>query len=176
MIRLRLMPAPLLRAIAFVCLLSLTLAACGFKLRGAFELPQGLQKIYLVGSSNSALMTDLREMLAYSAQVVNNREEAEAILSIDDESSETRTLSVDSRGKVRESEIEYSVTYSLVTNDGLNVIDKRTLVLVRDYINDENNIIGRTNESNVIARDLKRDTAQQILRQIQAVNLENIEQ
>ncbi len=176
MIRLRLMPVPLLRATVLVCLLSLTLAACGFKLRGAFELPQGLQKIYLVGSSNSELLTDLREMLAYSAQVVSNRTEAEAILSIDNERSDTRTLSVDSRGKVRESEIEYSVTYSLVTNAGLSVIDKRTLVLVRDFINDENNIIGRTNESTVIARDLKRDTAQQILRQIQVINLESLGQ
>jgi LPS-assembly lipoprotein len=83
-------------------------------------------------------------------------------------------LSVDSRGKVRESEMQYSVIYSLVMANGQVLLDDQALLLVRDFINDENDIIGRTNESAVIARDLKRDAAQQILRHIQAVKVDAV--
>jgi LPS-assembly lipoprotein len=112
-------------------------------------------------------------MLAYSAEVVNNRSDADAILTINKEESGNRTLSVDSRGKVRESEMSYSVLYSLALANGDILLDKEALLLLRDFINDENDIIARTNESTVIARDLKRDAAQQILRRIQVLNVNN---
>ncbi|MDX2426006.1 MAG: LPS assembly lipoprotein LptE [Cycloclasticus sp.] len=159
------------RSLTIVLLLSVTLAACGFKLRGAYELPTGLQKIYLAGGQNTELVRDLKEMLAYSAEVVNSREDADAVLSIDKEESDSRTLSVDSRGKVRESEMQYSVIYSVTRLDGEVLIDKEALLLVRDFINDENDIIGRTNEAELISRELKRDAAQQILRRLQALKV-----
>lgn len=160
-----------LRLITMLCLLTVGLTACGFKLRGAFELPAELQKIYVVGSQSSYLVRGLNEMLTYSAEVVKNRADADAVLTIKKEESENRTLSVDSRGKVRESEMQYAVIYSLVMADGKILLDNEALLLVRDFINDENDIIGRTNESAVIARDLKRDAAQQILRQVQALKV-----
>ena len=61
------------------------------------------------------------------------------------------------------------VVYSLVKSNGDVLLDNETLLLVRDFIDDENDVIGRTNESVVISRDLKRDAAQQILRRIQAL-------
>ena len=159
------------RSVTIVLLLSVTLAACGFKLRGAYELPTGLQKIYLTGPHSSELVRDLKEMLVYSAEVVSNREDADAVLSIDKEESDSRTLSVDSRGKVRESEMQYSVIYSVTKLNGDVLIDKDALLLVRDFINDENDIVGRTNESELISRELKRDAAQQILRRLQALKV-----
>jgi LPS-assembly lipoprotein len=162
-----------LRTVALICLLTALLTACGFKLRGSFQLPAELQKIYVVGSQSSDLVNDLNDMLAYSAEVVNNRSDADAVLTINKEESDNRTLSVDSRGKVRESEMSYSVLYSLALANGDVLLDKEALLLVRDFINDENDIIARTNESTVIARDLKRDAAQQILRRIQVLNVNN---
>jgi LPS-assembly lipoprotein len=147
------------------------ITGCGFKLRGAINLPDEIQKIYVVGPRGSNLVKDLKEMLAYSAQVVNKRADADAVLSVDKEESDNRTLSVDSRGKVRESEMQYSVIYSFVKSNGEVLIDKDALLLSRDYIDDENDVIGRTNESVVIQRDLKRDAAQQILRRIQALKI-----
>ncbi|MDF1689800.1 MAG: LPS assembly lipoprotein LptE [Cycloclasticus sp.] len=166
----------MLRLVTAICLLSLLLTGCGFKLRGSFELPAELQKIYIAGSQNSDLVRDLKEMLDYSAEVVTKRSEADAVLTINKEESENRTLSVDSRGKVRESEMQYSVIYSLVKVDGEVLLDNEPLLLVRDFINDENDIIGRTNESTVIARDLKRDAAQQILRRVQALKVNSVTQ
>jgi len=161
----------MLRLVISICLLSMTLTACGFKLRGAIELPAELQKIYIAGSKNSDLVRDLEEMLAYSAEVVTQRSNANAVLTIHKEESENRTLSVDSRGKVRESEMRYSVIYSLAIVDGEVLLDNESLLLARDFIDDENDVIGRTNESVVIARDLKRDAAQQILRRVQALKV-----
>ncbi|MAV31236.1 MAG: lipoprotein B transmembrane [Cycloclasticus sp.] len=159
----------MLRSMTMLCLLSVSLMACGFKLRGAVDLPEELQKIYIAGSQHSHLVRDLSEMLGYSAEVVQNRTDADAVLVIKKEESDNRTLSVDSRGKVRESEMQYAVVYSLVKSNGDVLLDNETLLLVRDFIDDENDVIGRTNESVVISRDLKRDAAQQILRRIQAL-------
>jgi len=167
---------PAVRAVLLLCLLASVLTACGFKLRGAFNLPAELQKIYVVGGQSGELRKDLNDMLAYSAEVVAKRQDADAVLTIDKEELDSRTLSVDSRGKVRESEIQYSVIYSLIMANGDVLLDKEALLLVRDFINDENDIIGRSNESNVIKRDLKRDAAQQILRRVQALNVKAIHQ
>ncbi|PHS73849.1 MAG: lipoprotein B transmembrane [Cycloclasticus sp.] len=161
----------LMRSLLIVCLSAAVLTACGFKLRGLFDLPAGLQKMYVVGSQNSELVQDLKDILAFSAEVVANRSDADAVLTINKEEIDNRTLSVDSRGKVRESEMQYAVIYSLVKKDGEALLDKESLLLVRDYINDENDIIGRTNESAVITRDLKRDAAQQIIRRVQALKV-----
>jgi len=161
----------MLRLVTSICLLSISLTGCGFKLRGSFELPAELQKIYVAGSQSSDLVKDLNEMLAYSADVVTKRSDADAVLTIHKEESENRTLSVDSRGKVRESEMQYSVIYSLAIVEGEVLLDNEALLLVRDFIDDENDVIGRTNESAVIARDLKRDAAQQILRRVQALKV-----
>lgn len=160
-----------IRVVTLLCLLTLLLSACGFKLRGSFQLPAAIQKIYVVGANSSDLVKDLNDMLAFSAEVVKNRADANAILTINKEESKNRTLSVDSRGKVRETEMSYSVLYSLVLANGDVLLDNEALLLARDFIDDENDIIGRTNESAVISRDLKRDAAQQILRRIQALNV-----
>jgi len=162
------------RLLLVLCLLTTVLTACGFKLRGAFDLPVELQKIYVVGGQSGELRQDLNDMLAFSAEVVKRRADADAILTIDKEELDSRTLSVDSRGKVRESEIQYSVIYSLALADGKVLLDKEALLLTRDFIDDENDVIGRSNESVVIKRDLKRDAAQQILRRVQALNVSAI--
>lgn len=156
------------RVVLLFCLI-VSVTACGFKLRGAVDLPADMQKILVVGSLNSDLVQDLKDSLQYSAQVVTNLSEADAVLKIIREESESRTLSVDSNGKIREAELQYSVTFGLKRPNGDVVLEQDTLLLVRDYINDENDVIGRSNESAVIARDLKRDAAQQILRRLQAL-------
>jgi LPS-assembly lipoprotein len=161
----------LIRSLLIIALSASILTACGFQLRGSFELPVGLQKIYVSGSQSSDLLQDVKDILDFSAEVVENRADADAVLTINNEQTDNRTLSVDSRGKVRESEIQYAVIFSLVKRDGEVLLDKDSLLLVRDYINDENDIIGRTNESAVIIRELKRDAAQQIIRRVQALKV-----
>ncbi|MGB1990217.1 MAG: lipoprotein B transmembrane, partial [Cycloclasticus pugetii] len=59
----------ILRLMTILCLLSVSLTACGFKLRGAFELPAELQKIYVAGPQHTDLVRDLKELLGYSAEV-----------------------------------------------------------------------------------------------------------
>jgi len=159
-----------LMRLVFLCALCISLVSCGFKLRGAVVLPADLQKMFVAGSINSDLVRDLKDSLRYSVTVVKQQADADAILSIVQEESTNRTLSVDSNGRIREAELQYSVTYNVIKANGDVVIANETLLLARDYINDENDVIGRTNESNVITRDLKRDAAQQILRRLHALS------
>lgn len=155
-----------------ICLLAISLTACGFKLRGSYDLAPELQRIYVAGSSSSAVVDDLKTFLSTSATVLDEKSDADAILTIVSENQKTTTLSTDSRGKVRESEMQLNIVYSLKRANGDVLIDKETISLIRDYINDENDIISRTNEAAVITRDLKRDAAQQIIRRLQAVRIQ----
>lgn len=159
--------------VVVLSMLLVGLTACGFKLRGAYTLPEAIQKIYVQGSSGSDLVADLKATLAYSAQVVTKKIDADAILVINKEDVKRRTLSVDSRGKVREAELEYTVLYSVVTPAGDVLLEQESVVLVRDYVDDENDVIGRSNEAQIITKDLKRDASQRIVRRLQTLGTEN---
>lgn len=160
-----------MRSIAIICLLSVMLTACGFKLRGAIVLPDGLQSIYVAGPNRSKLVSDLKEILEYIESGASDRADAEVVLRVDNESDGHRTLSVDSRGKARESELEYSVTYSLIRAGGEVLLDKEPLLLVRTLITNGEEVIGRVNEAAIIRREMRGDAARQILRRVQALKV-----
>lgn len=157
--------------VALLSVLLSGLTGCGFKLRGAYTLPEVMQKIYVQGSGD--LLTDLKETLAYSAEVVSKKSDADAILVISKEELKKRTLSVDSRGKIREAELEYTVLYSVITPAGNVLLDQEPVVLVRDYVDDQNDVIGRSNEAQLITKDLKRDASQRIVRRLQTLDTTN---
>jgi LPS-assembly lipoprotein len=159
----------LFKAVLVVLLLALV-TACGFKLRGAVSLPEGMQKIFIEGSSHSDLVKDLKSMLDYSqVELVNKINDADAVLDVSDETIKKRTISVGSRGRTRESELQYTVVYKIKNKAGEIIVPNETLFLVRDFIDDEDDVIGRLNEAELIERELKRDAAQQILRRLQTL-------
>lgn len=134
-------------------------------------MPANIQSIYVSGARNSDLVRDLIETIDYIGGAATSQADADAVLRIDKESDERRIASVDSRGKARESELKYAVVYSLIKADGEILLDKESLLLSRDLITDGDEVIGRSNEADIIKRDMKRDASQQILRRVQALNV-----
>ncbi|ORU89709.1 MAG: hypothetical protein A6F71_01735 [Cycloclasticus sp. symbiont of Poecilosclerida sp. M] len=159
----------LLVNILLLVLLSAALSGCGFKLRGA-DMPEGMQKIYVKGSGQSDVVKDLKTLLGYTPSgVAASEKDAEAILEINDELIKRRTISVGSLGRTRESELQYTVVYTLTNALGEMILANQKLFLVRDFIDDADDVIGRQNEAELIERELKRDAASQIIRRLQVL-------
>ena len=156
-----------------IMLLSLV-SACGFHLRGAFQLPKEMAMIYLQAkNSHSELLLDLRRTLkANGSVVVNDATKATASLKIESEKQTQRVISVDNHGRASEYELKFNVVYSLSTvSDSEKTklrIKGRKLELIRDYLYDSTAVLGSSREKAVLIRDMQRDASRLIMLQIQA--------
>jgi LPS-assembly lipoprotein len=146
------------------------LEACGFRLEGASRLPPQMSKTYVQASAPSTLFyTRLRDALRLRGlEIVTSPEDAGATLTISEDETGQRVLSVSARNIPREYEIFYAVTFSVRTDDGA-LIEPESLVATRSYTYDETQVLGKAQEERILRRALADDLARQIVRRIEAV-------
>ncbi|MDZ7751598.1 MAG: LPS assembly lipoprotein LptE [Gammaproteobacteria bacterium] len=150
--------------------LLLALASCGFQLRGDYDLPPLLERVVLTGPQflRDELMVGLR---ASDVEVVDSRDDATAIVTLDRERFSERVLSVDpNTGRSREFEVAYAINFKVDAADGSAIAPNQTIVLQRDYVFDEDAIIGKSRERGVLREEMRRDAAQQILLRLQGLD------
>ncbi|MDH5393508.1 MAG: LPS assembly lipoprotein LptE [Gammaproteobacteria bacterium] len=164
----------------FGLLMGLMISACGFHLRGAYQLPDEMSSVYL-GAQNlhSELLQDLRRILkANGSEIVNDASLAKTSIKIEKEKIIERVVSVDNRGRASEYEVKLEILYSVnvTAKDKSNAfkIKNRKLELIRDYIYDNEAVLGKSREKNVLIRDMQRDASRLIMLQIQAAHRKNI--
>lgn len=153
--------------------LLLTVSACCFHLRGAFELPDTLSSVYISAPATTVLVEDLKTILETNKSVVvTDATAATSTIKIEKEQNSQRVLSVDGSGRAREYELNYSVTFSVsamtATDQSKNIINSKKLDLVRDYVYDSSAVLGKSREKNILIRDMQRDASRLIMLQIQA--------
>ena len=153
--------------------LSSALSSCGFHLRGAYQLPAEMSPVYLAAKNqHSELLQDLQHSLeANQLVVVSDATRAHTSIKIEKEKITSRVLSVDSKGRAREYELKLELDFSVSTEkDGVEAydIENKRLELVRDYIQDNEAVLGTTRERATLIRDMNRDAARLIMLQIQA--------
>lgn len=160
------------------CFVILSLSACGFHLRGAFELPDELSSVYLDARSGSALFQDLKLILKTNGSViVSDATKATSHIKIEKEETSQRVISVDGSGRAREYELKYMVLFSASTlSDSEHSkikIDHKKLELIRDYVYDSEAVLGKSREKDILLRDMQRDASRLIMLQIQAAYRKN---
>jgi LPS-assembly lipoprotein len=151
---------------AAVVLLALVLGACGFQLRGQVAIP--FQTIYIESPGYSAFANDLERAIRSSSgtRIVENRDEAEAVLRILNERQERFILSLSSGGKVREFELRYSVAYRLTDKASADLAPPGEISLRRDMTYDDTQVLAKESEQALLYRDMKSDAVQQMLRRL----------
>ena len=159
-------------------LLLLQLTACGFQLRGAFELPAALSSVYIDSRSSTPLLQDLKLILKTNgSSVVDDATAATSTIKIEKEESLQRVISVDSSGRAREYELSYKITFSVsaaINGEHQKVmIENKKLELIRDYVYDSEAVLGKSREKNILLRDMQRDASRLIMLQIQAAYRKN---
>lgn len=163
-----------MRSLALVLALAL-LAGCGFQLRGEREaLSLQVRSMYLETGGAPLVATELREQLAMNeVKLVQDRAAAELLVSLSGERFATRVLSVDPEtGKVREYELDYQARLSVRRADGRTLIDDQGIELQRDFTFDETAVLGKFGEESEIRLQMLREAADNVLRRLEALELE----
>ena len=126
--------------IGLLCVL--LLSGCGFKLRGAYQLPPAMNVTYIdIDESKNALARSLKRSLKSSnIKIVNQLTDDAASLKIIGETKSKRIVSVDSKGRAREYTLTYFIDFSVRAKQHNFEIDKQTVRLDRDFVFDTEDV------------------------------------
>lgn len=140
-------------------------AACGFTLRGAALLPEQMARVHIVAEDmNSLLVLKLEQALRQAgAEVAVSPMAATATLRILDDIADERVLSVSARGQPQEYELFHTVTFAMTSNEG-TIVEPTTMTLTRDYFFDEQEILGKREDAELLQDALADDVARTIVR------------
>lgn len=151
-----------------VLIFAVLLSACGYHLRGSTTgLPQEIQAVYWDGGTLQ-LREQLREVLGSSSgKLVDSPEKAGVMVKILNEDFRRRVLSLSSRGRSNEIELDYQLDYELYKGGQL-LLERQPLRLRREYFNDQQDIIAKDNEERVIRNEMYQQAIQNILSRARA--------
>jgi LPS-assembly lipoprotein len=147
--------------------LLVTLAGCGFRLRGTADVP--FQSLY-VPNSDSGIALDLKRNVqaGTQAKVVDDAKQAEAIHAISEEVREKNILSLSSQGRVREFQLRYRVAFRVHDGKGGEFVPQTSIALTRDITFNDTDVLAKEAEEQLLFRDMQSDMVQQIMRRLAA--------
>lgn len=148
----------------------LSLAGCGFQLRGATTIPPEMSRTYISTSDrHSVFYRKLRVGLQQAgAEMVDSQVDATAVFSIFTDVTDQRVISVSARNVPREYEIYYTVIYELNTDEA-TLMEERTQTLTRDYTFDETLVLGKAREEEVLRDAIADDLVRIVLIQLSSL-------
>jgi len=152
-------------------MVTLLLTACGFHLRGDVTLAPELSKLYIEGADpyNPLVRELTRSLTTTGVVVVTERKDATAILQILKNSGSRRVLSVSSEGKVSEYELYQTLEFKVRDAAGRELLAPQYLELTRDYLFEKEDVLGKSNEEEILRRDMRRDLVRLIMLRLEAL-------
>lgn len=165
------MPTPYTRRRTFLLALGVAglASGCGFRLRG----PQPLiySTMYVNVSQHSSLGAELRRRIRTSGTTttVEDVAEADARLEIVRNSREREILSLSGGGSVREYELTRHITFRVVDSNGEDAIPPTTLRARRDFTFDDEQVIAKQREEDLLYEHMETDLIDQIMRRLAAL-------
>lgn len=153
-------------------LLAVALSACGFQLRGSngqYHMP--FQSIYLGFSDTSPLGTELKRNLrgGDAVVVVADPAKADAQFDVLSENRAKSILSLNSQGRVREYQLNYTLAFRVRDAKGAELLGPTTIALKRSIAFNESQVLAKESEEALLYRDMQADLVQQILRRLAAI-------
>lgn len=162
-----------LRNVGGVLLLAcclVTLAGCGFHLRGSVEIPPSLNPLFIQAPAGSPVRQAFDDRLAGSdVRLAATPAEAKLILRILSEERSSRVAAVDANGKILAYELHYLVRFDAVGADGAQRVPPQTMDLIRNFDNPDVEVLGKQLEEELIYQDFATDAADRILMRLRAV-------
>lgn len=150
-----------------VVLLSASLFACGFHLRGAADVP--FNSIYIQGST-VIISKNLKKNLTLNAvKVLDSADSAELLLEIVGEESEKRILSLAGTGKVNEFELYYRVHYRTKLAGDALWSQVQTVEARRDYSYSDTELLAKQGEEKRLNEDMQNSVLNSLVRRLSAL-------
>jgi LPS-assembly lipoprotein len=153
-------------------LVAALVAGCGFKLRGSdgsYNMP--FHSIYVGFPDTSGLGTELKRNLRAGDRVViaDRPEDAEASVQVVSESRGRQILSLNNLGRVREYLLTYTLSFQVVDTKGAVLLPPTVISLHRNLAFNEQQVLAKEAEANLLYRDMQSDLVQQIIRRVAAI-------
>ncbi len=142
----------------FIFSLFVLLNACGFHPKGSFQ-SSTLQHVYLEGGSH-ALRENFKNLLTSQT---SQPEQAKIIIKLLNEDSQRRMVSLSARGKANEYEVLYRLSYEICDAQNNLLTDRQFLEIRREYFNDQQAIMAKDYEENIIRDEMQKQLAQTVL-------------
>ena len=157
-------------------LLSLSLlSACGFSLRGSSnaELPLELQTLQVLsqGGNNELMRALQRSLKSSNITVIDDSQAGIYRLTIGTEQVSERVISVNSTARAGEYELSMSLSFQL-DSDAESVLGPEILSIERVYLADPNNAVAKSDEGQLIRKEMRQALVRQILTRLQALSFE----
>jgi LPS-assembly lipoprotein len=158
-----------------VCIFTvvLTIVGCGFKLRGDYGLPAGIQQLQLLaaqkntplhrilGKQLQGLDIEVWDSMATAEQI---NEKVDAVVYLVSDQLERRLLSLFSTGQVAEYELLYTIKYHIqfpAQDAQLVEFD-----VTREYQDDPDAVLAKSRELDLIQQEMRQEAANRIILQI----------
>ena len=135
-------------------IMALLLNACGYHLRGAFELPSGLKNIFLDGGSAQLQEQFKKAMELSSIPLASSADQAGIVIRISDENNQRRVLSLASTGAANDFELDYRFNYEIVDAKNKVLMERQPLEIRREYYNDQMAVIAKETEEQLIRNEM----------------------
>jgi LPS-assembly lipoprotein len=147
---------------SIIIITALLTTACGYHLRGAYDLPKGMHNIYLEGGS-PIFREQLNNILkSSSGQLVASPEKADIVLRIFNDDIERRTLSLSGRGRSNDIELAGHLEFEVLDAKHGVLVEREPIDFKKEYFNDQQDVIAKDNEETVIKKEMYQQLARQI--------------
>ncbi|MFT5131600.1 MAG: LPS-assembly lipoprotein [Gammaproteobacteria bacterium] len=152
-----------------IIILLFTLSACGFHLRGSQQsLSMAISEVYVSNTHANEVTNEVRlQLVGSGVKVVESKEMAKFALKLDKESFDRTVLSVSGRtGKVEEYQLTFTVNMSVIDDSGNELLSDEQIYLTREYTFDENAVLSKFGEEQLLRDELVSEAATQIVRRL----------
>lgn len=148
-------------------LLLATLAGCGFHLQGTLQVPDAMQRTFIqTEDRHSPFYRELRsDLQANNVQLVDSANAATATLTVLQDDTGQRVLSVSARNVPTEYEVYYTVQYT-VEDGEKSLMEPSTLTITRDYTYDSTLVLGKAREEELLRDAIAKDLVRIVLKQL----------
>lgn len=146
----------------------LTLSACGWHLRGSLGV-DGLQSLHVSARNpRSEFITTLkRDLRGQDVVIKDNAPDAQYSVVILDERSDRRTASVGSSARTAEYLLIEEVRFLVLGKSGQVMLPDTTLSAQQAFDFDEEQVLSKANEAELIRDELRRDLVRQLIARLQ---------
>lgn len=152
-------------------LMVFVLSACGYHLRGSQgSNPINISNLYIRSIAAGDIGTEVTSQLQLAdIKLSPSAKDAEYILKLENETFERTVLSVSATtGKVEEYKLTLGINVSVTTADGKLLVNNENINISRDYTFDEDTILGKSTEEDILRQDLTRQIAAGVIRRLNA--------
>lgn len=150
----------------FVLILLLSLAGCGFQLRGSAALP--FDSVYIDNAGPEMGVELERAIRTTQTEVMPTAGEAQAVLQILSQGQEQQILTLSGAGRVSEYRLIYRVSFRVHDKAGKNLMPLQQIELQREVTYDASQTLAKESEIALLYRDMQTDAVQQIVRRMAA--------